>query len=672
MGCNTSKHVDEEVVKEENVENNNERVEEEEDEEMKALADMELEAANRPNEKYPPFLNGVAWEPEKVDKEGGVDIDYKLELEWIHGASKKNTKGNLCGVNAEGNLVYSAAAVGVVYNPKDHTQRFVTGHTDDIVCLDMHPDGTLVATGSRGKDDEVHIWDTTTMETKAVLKTSFTPGGVVCVSFCRTNPSLIAVLGGNNENQKLQIWKWEDEEKTFEQDKIASTITYSFLFNNENRMVWTGKNGVQILTMEDGALDAKRASLSSNGGEIQRCFASCMGDAENKTVVGTKSGDLYVLEDHNLTHIVKAHKGSCRALSRCKGGFVSVGADGNCRTWTFDADEGVKPVRNVQLRDYGRAVCANDDMAYVFEKDGDVVAVNFEDDSSEIIMYGHASSGEAWCLDVVGDRLYTGSDDGRIVVVDNSTNKKIGEVKGKLKPRDIDVSPDNQFIAVASSKGTVFILARSDLEKSELTIIKDLDVAKRNDERVEAIRFSPDGKWLAVGSADTTLNIYEVAKDFKRVARLSDHTSTIFNLSWDEESKHIVTTCRAYEVLYWGRNKRGRWRRLPYPSTLADEDWHDYSCTLGWKVRGVWDMSDYNDGTDINQLAVDKSRNLIAAGDDHGKIVLVRFPTLYQLPPREMYSGHASHITRVKFSGDYLYSAGGFDECFFKWKVVPK
>lgn len=38
-----------------------------------------------------------------------------------------------------GEVVYHIAALGVVYNPTTHSQRFHTAHTDDILCLALHP-----------------------------------------------------------------------------------------------------------------------------------------------------------------------------------------------------------------------------------------------------------------------------------------------------------------------------------------------------------------------------------------------------------------------------------------------------------------------------------------------------------------------------------------------------
>ena len=39
------------------------------------------------------------------------------------------------------------AALGIVYSPPSHQQRFYKGHTDDILCLTIHDDQDLVATG---------------------------------------------------------------------------------------------------------------------------------------------------------------------------------------------------------------------------------------------------------------------------------------------------------------------------------------------------------------------------------------------------------------------------------------------------------------------------------------------------------------------------------------------
>lgn len=47
-------------------------------------------------------------------------------------------------------MVYHVAAAGIVYNREKHSQKFYTEHTDDILCLCIHPIKDLVATGQVG------------------------------------------------------------------------------------------------------------------------------------------------------------------------------------------------------------------------------------------------------------------------------------------------------------------------------------------------------------------------------------------------------------------------------------------------------------------------------------------------------------------------------------------
>jgi hypothetical protein len=48
-------------------------------------------------------------------------------------------------------IVYPAAAVGVILDKRTNSQKFHMEHTDDIISLATHPDGCLVATGEVGK-----------------------------------------------------------------------------------------------------------------------------------------------------------------------------------------------------------------------------------------------------------------------------------------------------------------------------------------------------------------------------------------------------------------------------------------------------------------------------------------------------------------------------------------
>jgi microtubule-associated protein-like 6 len=63
---------------------------------------------------------------------------------------------------------------------------------------------------------------------------------------------------------------------------------------------------------------------------------------------------------------------------------------------------------------------------------------------------------------------------------------------------------------------------------------------------------------------------------------------------------------------------------------------------------------------------------LIASGDDDGKVKLFRYPSSDEGSQGLMGKGHSSHVTNVKFAypnDQFLFSTGGNDTCVFRWKV---
>ncbi len=72
---------------------------------------------------------------------------------------------------ADGSIAYHAAAVGVVYEPEDHSQRHYINHKDDITAIGFHPERRLVVTGEVGRYPMISIWDSLSMEEVKRVKT---------------------------------------------------------------------------------------------------------------------------------------------------------------------------------------------------------------------------------------------------------------------------------------------------------------------------------------------------------------------------------------------------------------------------------------------------------------------------------------------------------------------
>lgn len=56
----------------------------------------------------------------------------RLRLEWVYGYRGHQCRNNLY-YTAGKEVVYFVAGVGVVYNTREHSQKFFLGHNDDII-----------------------------------------------------------------------------------------------------------------------------------------------------------------------------------------------------------------------------------------------------------------------------------------------------------------------------------------------------------------------------------------------------------------------------------------------------------------------------------------------------------------------------------------------------------
>ena len=67
-------------------------------------------------------------------------------------------------LTAGGEVVYHAAALGIVLDPLTNSQRFFESHRDDIHGFDINPEGTLAVSGEIGPKPRLCLWSTETME----------------------------------------------------------------------------------------------------------------------------------------------------------------------------------------------------------------------------------------------------------------------------------------------------------------------------------------------------------------------------------------------------------------------------------------------------------------------------------------------------------------------------
>lgn len=111
---------------------------------------------------------------------------------------------------------------------------------------------------------------------------------------------------------------------------------------------------------------------------------------------------------------------------------------------------------------------------------------------------------------------------------------------------------------------------------------KMVHMQKCGNEWIEDLKFSPDGKSLAVGAHDNKLYVFSMPDCKLRGKKFGASSSFITHLDWSLDSSFLRTTDGSYEILYYDVTNG---KQLTSGATqFRDEPWATNSCVLGWGV----------------------------------------------------------------------------------------
>jgi WD40 repeat protein len=65
------------------------------------------------------------------------------------------------------------------------------------------------------------------------------------------------------------------------------------------------------------------------------------------------------------------------------------------------------------------------------------------------------------------------------------------------------------------------------------------------------MKFSPDGRTLAVGTHGSVICLLSVQKGYKVGGVLKQHNAAISHIDWSKDSEYLQSNCIAYELLFW-------------------------------------------------------------------------------------------------------------------------
>ena len=189
-------------------------------------------------------------------------------------------------------------------------------------------------------------------------------------------------------------------------------------------------------------------------------------------------------------------------------------------------------------------------------------------------------------------------------------------------------------------------------------------------EAVTAVKFSPNGLFLAAGNRANVIDLYNVNRGYRPHRRLRGHTSFVECLDWSADSRWLQSTCGSYEILYWDANE-GR-QILDTETIETDTEWETWTCKLGFPVMGIWGKN--MSGNDINAVCRSPAQKLLATASDTGEVNVFHYPCVAAQAPSVGCRAHGSHVAGVSFLADadsHMVSVGGVDKAIMIWELRP-
>jgi len=496
--------------------------------------------------KYHPF-KGMVFPPTDYigpDDERETDSmltllgNNALRLKFVYGyTTRKGSRSNLF-YNADGHIVYHTAALGVVYDKKNHEQWFFHGHDDDITALDMNPkDRLTIVTGQLGKDPKILVWTSKPDKHRHLAQLCIIHGdhkrAIIGLSF-NASGEFIASMGYDN-NRSIAVYQWKGKDKPLEKmrigfDKGHSDDVYQLCYNPvTDHAVAGGKKFLRFFGLKEGAManpeaDARAAAksgqaehkpaLSETESKIwakKGTFGSKLGaqdvmsvafDDDGITYAGSGDGVIFRFAEQAQDFAVKAHPHSkasypaaqlCRVTAmwfdKVRGVLYSSGDDGwilawKPKEWNLQSTprNGPKPVKEFDLNQW-----------VLSELPGTIVKMDDKELDKDFPNRGSPAAAHSLYGDEQGNLLVgtVCNEIYELSFIENDKTAPMCYMQGHFDELwGLAMHPSKPEYATGAEDGTLRVWS---LETSTFVAMAKLEGP------VRCCCYSPNGEWIAVG-----------------------------------------------------------------------------------------------------------------------------------------------------------------------------
>ncbi|KAJ6218486.1 hypothetical protein RDWZM_009643 [Blomia tropicalis] len=600
----------------------------------------------------------------------------RLKLEWVYGYRGKDCRHNLY-LLPTGEIVYFMAAVVVLYNVDDQIQRHYTGHTSEIRCLTIHPNKLLIATGQAANNEcryekrpQVRIWDSVSLNTLHIigLNGEF-DRGVCCLTFSKLDGGNLLCVVDDSNDHVLSLWEWQKGSNGHRLSESKSTcdpvLAIEFHPIEKYTLISIGKGHIFFWDVEGGTL-VKKIGVFEKQEKPKYILCLAFNDL-GELLTGDSNGNIIVWHQ-NTNRIVRiihnAHDGAIFDICTLKDGKIVSGGGKDKKIVEWDSNMS-RTGREAKLPDQFGGIrtltTGKGSMLFVGTTKNCILqgtmTLNFS-----MVVQGHTDELNALAIHPTQNQFVTAGYDKCVHLWDTMSHlvvwsKDIGE-----SAHAASFSPDGSILIVSTASIGRWIVF-------DATTRQMISMHNDGADLIECVKFSPDGRYLALGSRDHNIYVYQVSEEyrqFNRVGRCSAHTSSIVDIDWDKSNTYLQSTSTNNEYLFWNATIC---RQLNNMSIARDLEFYTHNSVFGFNVFGIWPEN--FDSPDVRSCDRSHSYKLLVTGDDFGRLGLFSYPACQPKCLNHSYSGHSDSVASVRFLSDdsRIISIGGRDSSIMQWSV---
>lgn len=402
-------------------------------------------------------------------------------------------------------------------------------------------------------------------------------------------------------------------------------------------------------------------------------------------VVGTSDGNLYVFDTEAaaIKQMIKVHNGAVYTLRVSANGklLLSGGRDSTVRIWdkTFECLKEY-PVEMMSKSNHShipRAVAMRPDggALLIGTQGAEILEVSMKDASLNVgasQIRGHSGALYAIASHPTKENFFITAGDDAILRVWDARQRRVHKaMKLGLGARAVAFHPAGAMFAVGFGTGKRTKGKQHAKEGSFALLVFDtLKIIHEGQDTtvlITAMQFSPDGKFLAIGSEDNAIYTYEIQDNTFCTFRhtLRPHAAPIKSLDFSANSIVLMSVDRADRICY-SMIQTG----LPIVNTdeVRDETWVRYTSPITFATQGLW-LTQERDHYPTT-CAKAASGLLLASANSIGDISVTRFPASERMGFVRP-GGHVGRVSGIVWQpGDECFLTIGTDDCLvMQWRV---